>query len=136
VASVSKVERAIAEIAAAALKKHLAQLRVAGIAVLSIGIVATQERDPAATASPNIRAHAAEGVLFRRRLETGAVANGLRPTRLPDRDLETIAMGRLKTSTDTIDDILARFGAQLGRLSRADEKTAIVAASLAFGGPP
>jgi len=80
VAALRATERAIADIAAAALEEYVARFTAAGITISAIGIVGAWERDLATIASPHIRAHAAEGVLFRRVLETAAVANGLRNT--------------------------------------------------------
>ena len=134
VAAVRTTERAIADIAAAALKEHLARLRAAGITISAVGIVGAPERDLATIASPHIRAHAAEGVLFRRVLELAAVANGLRSTRFPERDLETLAAARLELPALAVKHALTRFGERLGRPWRADEKAAAIAAWLALAG--
>ncbi len=132
VASVGNAERAIAEIAIAALKAHLAQLAAAGIAISMVGIVGAPERDLAAIASPHLRAPAAEGVLFRRALETATAANGLRSMRVPERDPGAFAAARLKVSGAAVEDVLARFGARLGRPWRAEHKAAAIAAWLAL----
>jgi hypothetical protein len=134
VAAVRATERRIAEIAAGALKEQLAHLRAAGVTISAVGIVGAPERELATIASPHIRAHAAEGVLFRRVLETAAVANGLRSVRFPERDLESLAAARLGLPAWAVKDALSRFGERLGRPWRADEKTAAIAAWLALAG--
>ena len=128
---VGKAERAIAATAAGALKDLVAGLCDAGVAVSGVGIVGAPERDLAAIASPHIRAHAAEGVLFRRVLETAAAANKLRYERYPEDDLENLAAVRLGLPVAAIKSRLAQFGKQMGQPWRADEKAAAIAAWLA-----
>jgi len=132
VAAAASAEREIAEIAIAALRQHLAALQAAGVAIAAVGVVGAPERDLAAIGSPHIRAHAAEGVLFRRVLETAAAANRVRCVRFPERDLEGFASSRLKIPPAAIKTGLNRFGEWLGRPWRADEKAAAIAAWLAF----
>jgi hypothetical protein len=130
-ASVGKAERAIEETATAALKDLITGLLDAGVAISAVGIVGAPERNLAAMGSPHIRAHAAEGVLFRRVLETAAVANRLRCELFPERDLESFAASRLGLPVAEIKNRLAHFGERLGRPWRADEKAAAIAAWLA-----
>jgi hypothetical protein len=129
--AVGKAERAIAETAARALKDLVAGLCDAGIAVSGVGVVGAPDRDLAAIASPHIRAHAAEGVLFRRVLETAATANKLPCERYPENDLEMLAASRLDLPVAAIKSRLAQFGKQMGTPWRADEKAAAIAAWLA-----
>jgi hypothetical protein len=134
VAAARTTERAIAEVAAAALEQQLERLRAAGVAISAVGVVGAPERDLATIASPHIRAHAAEGVLFRRVLETAAIANGLRSMLFPERDLESLAVARLGLPAAAVKEAMARFGKRLGRPWRADEKAAATAAWLALAG--
>src|SRR4029453_1345031 len=129
--AVGKAERAIAETAARALKDLVAGLCDAGIAVSGVGVVGAPDRDLAAIASPHIRAHAAEGVLFRRVLETAATENKLPSERYPENDLEMLAASRLDLPVAAIKSRLAQFGKQMGTPWRADEKAAAIAAWLA-----
>lgn len=126
-----QAERAIATTAAGALKDLVAGLCDAGVAVAGVGIVGAPERNLAAIASPHIRAHAAEGVLFRRVLETAAAANKLRCQCYPEADLEGLAASRLGFPVAAIKSRLAQFGKQMGQPWRADEKAAAIAAWLA-----
>ena len=129
--AVGKAERAIAATAAGALKDLIAGLCDAGVAVSGIGVVGAPERDLAAIASPHIRAHAAEGVLFRRVLETAAAANNLRCECYSEDDLENLAAARLGLPVAAIKSRIAQFGKQMGQPWRADEKAAAIAAWLA-----
>jgi hypothetical protein len=129
--TVGKAESTIAATAAGALKDLVAGLCDAGVAVSGVGVVGAPERDLAAIASPHIRAHAAEGVLFRRVLETAAAANKLRCERYPEDDLEILAASRLGLPVAAIKSRIAQFGKQMGRPWRADEKAAAIAAWLA-----
>jgi hypothetical protein len=72
--AVQNAERAIEAVATKGLKALLDELRLRGIDVSCIGIVGAPERNLAAIGSPHIRAHAAEGVLFRHVLQVGAEA--------------------------------------------------------------
>jgi hypothetical protein len=83
-----------------------------------------------AIASPHIRAHAAEGVLFRKVLEAGARQTTC--AGLFERQIEDLAISRLGLSSVILRGRLAEFGQQLGRPWRADEKAAAMAAWLAL----
>src|SRR5262249_23714222 len=135
-ALVAEVERRIADTAAAALNDLVAWLRHSGIEVKAVGVVGAPERNLASIGSPHIRAHAAEGVLFRRVLETAAEANGLRCERFPERDLDSLAASRLGVSVAAVKSHLARIGERLGPPWRADEKSAAMAGWGAPPGPP
>src|SRR4030095_1104866 len=121
--AVGKAERAIAATAAGALKDLIARLCDAGIAGSRIGVVGAPDRDLAAIASPHIRAHAAEGVLFRRVLESAAAKNKVHCERYPEDDLETLAASRLDLPVAAINSRLAHFGKQMGTPWRAGART-------------
>src|SRR5207247_7284 len=95
-------------------------------------IVGAPERNLAAIGSPHIRAHAAEGVLFRRVLQAGAAANALYWSAFPERDFESFAAMSLGLAVAAARLRLAEFGQALGRPWRADEKAAAMAAWLAL----
>jgi hypothetical protein len=125
-------ERALEAVAATSLGALFAQLRSEGHAIRCVGIVGAPERNLAAIASPHIRAHAAEGVLFRKVLEAGAAANDARCWTFPERQIENLAISRLGFSSGILRGRLAEFGQRLGRPWRADEKAAAMAAWLAL----
>ena len=125
-------ERALKAVAATSLGAVFAQLRAEGHAIRGVGIVGAPERNLAAIASPHIRAHAAEGVLFRKVLEAGAAANNARYWTFPERQIEDIAISRLGLSSVILRGRLAELGQRLGRPWRADEKASAMAAWLAL----
>jgi len=130
--SVSEIERQIADTAAAALKDLVAALRDSGIAISAVGVVGAPERNLLSIGNAHIRAHAAEGVLFRRVLETAAEANGIRCERFAERDIETLAASRLRISVSALKSRLAGIGERLGPPWRADQKSAAIAAWVAL----
>ena len=132
VLAAGKAERALETIASTALGALLAQLRARGFAIRSIGIVGAPERNLGAIGSPHIRAHAAEGVLFRKVLQAGATANNVPCAAFPERQIESIAIAQLGLSSGNLRARLAEFGHQLGRPWRADEKASAIAAWLAL----
>ena len=67
--AVGKQARAIEGIARKALARMVKEQRAKGMQVFGVGIVGAPDRDLARIANPHIRAHAAEGVLFRRVLD-------------------------------------------------------------------
>ena len=127
-----RAERALDAIAATALSALIAELQRQRLTTRCVGIVGAPERNLAAIGSPHIRAHAAEGVLFRKVLEAGAAANKVRCLSFPERQIESIAISRLGLSPATLRSHLAEFGQQLGRPWRADEKTSAMAAWFAL----
>ena len=97
-----------------------------------VGIVGAADRNLEKIGSTHIRAHAAEGVLFREVLEVAAVANDL-PNRLfNERDLDETAELELKLPIAKIKAQLAEMGRVAGSPWRADEKAAATAAWLAL----
>ena len=85
----------IESIARTALAKLIEELQKMGMKVSGVGIVGARDRNLARIGNPHIRAHAAEGVLFRRVLDLAADANGLRRETFPDRDFDQIAKARV-----------------------------------------
>jgi hypothetical protein len=59
------------------LKSLIEELKSQSIKVSGVGIVGAPDRDLARIGNFHIRAHAAEGVLFRKVLNVAAEANGL-----------------------------------------------------------
>jgi len=100
--AVSKPAKAIARIATKALAKLIDELQRSGQKVAGVGVVGAPDRDLARIGNPHIRAHAAEGVLFRRVLEIGAEANGLKWQAFSDREFEQTVATRLDANYSTI----------------------------------
>ena len=85
--------------------------------VRAVGIVGAPDRALEKIGNEHIRAHAAEGVLFRHVLEVAAKANGLRHRAFPEKSL-------------VIDPRVKDLGRVAGSPWRADEKMAATAALL------
>ena len=132
VVAVQNAERAIEAAATKGLKLLIAELRSRSIDVSCIGIVGAPERNLAAIGSPHIRAHAAEGVLFRHVLQVGAEANDLPSAIHSERGIEASAAAGLGISLDEMRARLAEIGRVLGSPWRADEKAAAMAAWMAL----
>jgi hypothetical protein len=130
--AVRKAEHALEAIASTMLSALFAELQARRLTIRCIGIVGAPERNLAAIGSPHIRAHAAEGVLFRKVLEAGATANNVRYLAFPEGQIENIAISQLGLSSGVLRARLAEFGHQLGRPWRADEKASAMAAWLAL----
>jgi len=106
--AVKPFEEAIDRVAIAALKSLIDELRID-----RIGIAGAPERDLARIGNEHIRAHGAEGVLFRHALEVAARRAGLPCVTISDREKPP----ELKS-----------LGKEAGRPWRADERAAANAA--------
>jgi hypothetical protein len=126
--AVRDAERTIEGAATRSLKALIDDLRSRGIDVCSVGIVGAPQRNLAAMGSPHIRAHAAEGVLFRHVLEVGAARNDLPSAVHSERGFEMAAAAGLGLSVAELRGVLADIGRALGSPWRADEKAAAMAA--------
>jgi hypothetical protein len=132
--AVQNAECAIEAAATKGLKVLIEELRSRGIDVACIGIVGAPERNLAAIGSPHIRAHAAEGVLFRHVLQVGAEANDLPSAIHSERGIEAAAAASLGVSLGDMRARLAEIGRVLGTPWRADEKAAAMAAWTGLAG--
>ena len=132
--AVQNAERVIEAAATKGLKLLIDELRSRGIDVSCIAIVGAPERNLAAIGSPHIRAHAAEGVLFRHVLQVAAEANDLRSAIHSERGIEAASAASLGVSSDDVRARLAELGRELGSPWRADEKAAAMAAWIGLAG--
>jgi hypothetical protein len=115
---VKRWEKLIEDCATERLRSMLDELQASGWRVASIGVVGSPDRNLDKIGNPHIRAHAAEGVLYRRAIETAAARCRLTCRTFSDRDLDST---KLKS-------VLATIGAQAGRPWRAEERAAATAA--------
>ena len=127
-AAVLPIAREIEAAATSALKGLLARLRADGAAIRRAGIVGAGRRDPARIGNPHIRAHAAEGLLFREVLEAAAAANGLPSVLFPERELYDLAANDLGLRGEDLRHRLLDLGRAVGSPWRGDEKAAALAA--------
>ena len=133
--AVRKSTAAIEAIARKALGRLIKKLQVDGMRVSGVGIVGAKDRDLARIGNYHIRAHAAEGVLFRRVLDLAADANGLKRRTFSDRELDQIAVNELGAKSGGVKRKLNDLGRTLPPPWRADEKQATTAAWLVLHGP-
>jgi hypothetical protein len=133
--AVRKSAAAIGAIARKALRHLIDELQAEGIRVNSVGVVGSADRDLAKIGNYHIRAHAAEGVLFRRVLDEAADANGLKRRTFSDRDLDKTSAAELGPASNALKRRLNDLGRTLPPPWRADEKQAATAAWLALHRP-
>jgi hypothetical protein len=132
----SSVTERLAEIVAFCAQRSLAALlhryRTLGQRVQAVGIVAGSDIAPTSIANPHIRAHAAEGRLFRTTLEEAARREGLSVTTVLERELyPTLAQG-LRLSSADLRQMVSDIGRPLGAPWGANEKAAAAGAWLAL----
>jgi hypothetical protein len=127
-AAVQAVVGDIERLAAESLRRFLADLAASGAEVRSAGIVGSMGRDPARIGNPHIRAHAAEGQLFREVLETAVSGAGLSHLSFSNRDVHTRAAPLLALSADSLEARLQALGKGVVRPWRSEERFAACAA--------
>jgi hypothetical protein len=133
--AVQKSAAAIEAIARKALGRLIKDLQANGMRVCGVGIVGAKDRDLARIGNYHIRAHAAEGILFRRVLDLAAEANGLKRRTFPDRELDQTAATELGVQSAVVKRKLNDLGRTLDPPWRADEKQAATAAWLVLHRP-
>ena len=131
-ASVRKIAAKIEKLARKEIAALVKEARAQGLVVSGVGIVGAGDRNLEKIGSTHIRAHAAEGVLFRQVLEAGAAANDLPQRRFDERTLDGTAELELNLPVARIKAKLAEMGRAAGSPWRADEKAAATAAWLAL----
>lgn len=124
--------RAIEEIAANALSELIHELRSQGLTVVGVGIAGGADRDLSKIGSYHIRAHAAEGLLFRQALEFAAQANKLPHRTFVEKTLQAQAAAELGCTVTTLNNSLAAFGRTAGPPWRIDQRVAALSALLAL----
>jgi hypothetical protein len=133
--AVRRIASRIEKVASRELARLVREAQKDGLIVGGVGIVGAGERNLEKIGSTHIRAHAAEGVLFREVLEFAAAANKLRSRRFDEQSLDVTAAGELKLPVARIRAHLAEMGRSAGRPWRADEKAAAIAAWLVLAAP-
>src|SRR6266478_7141553 len=131
--SVKKTAGKIERVATKALRTLIRELAFEGFDVRGVGVVGAGERKLEKIGSTHIRAHAAEGVLFRQVLEVAAQSNELPNRRFDERTIDQTAETELKIPVARIKTHLAAMGREAGSPWRADEKAAATAAWIVLG---
>jgi hypothetical protein len=127
-----KIGTKIEKLATKELARLVRDAQAEGLIVSGVGIVGAGDRNLEKIGSTHIRAHAAEGVLFREVLEVAAAANDLPNRRFDERNLYETAGLELMLPIARIKAQLAEMGRAAGSPWRADEKAAATAAWLAL----
>src|SRR5262249_19922417 len=127
---------AVRRAASGALAALVAELREEGLEVRRAGVAGSADRDLAKIGNQHIRAHAAEGILFRSALEGAARELGLETAIFAERDLPAIASKALKRPAASLRDRVAALGKGIVKPWRADEKSAATAAWIVLARRP
>ena len=130
--AVRKIATRIEEVASKCLARLVREAQAEGFAVRGVGIVGAGNRNLEKIGSTHIRAHAAEGVLFRQVLEAAASANEMRSRTFDQRKIDETAVLELHIPIETLKTRLGELGRSVGSPWRADEKAAATAAWLAL----
>jgi hypothetical protein len=128
--AVAPIEARIETIAAERLSVLLTQNEAMGRRVRGVGVVGSPDRPLERIGNRHMRAHAAEGILFRRVLEIAASRHNLQCRSFSDRDFELFAASELGQTLSQLQHVMACIGQSAGRPWRADERAAAMAAWL------
>jgi hypothetical protein len=128
--AVQKSARAIEKLAIKALATLVKEQAAAGREVREVATVGAKDRNLASIGNPHIRAHAAEGILFRRVLDDAARANKLPSRTFAEREFEEILKKELGAKSSAVKKKLDQAARALPPPWRADEKLAAMAAWL------
>jgi hypothetical protein len=131
VVAIQTAESIIERLAIAAIGEILEELENRSHPVKAIGVVGSPDRDLTRIGNRHMRSHAAEGILFRRVLETAADRNGFAARSFSDRDIETVACEELSWSPPRFKEVMQILGRAAGPPWRSDERLAATAALLA-----
>lgn len=130
--SVKPYVRAIEAVAVKCVAQFKRDLEARGLSVRQVTTVGSHDRLLEKIGNPHMRAHAAEGMLFRRVLELAAEQAGLRVETVSDRLIKEVAATSLQLSDARIQSVLKRLGAEAGPPWRSDEKAAAIGAWIAL----
>ena len=132
--AVTKTATAIEHIAAKALASLISELQARAYQPIGLAIVGAPDRDLVRIGNPHIRAHAAEGVLFRHVLELAAEANGVKYRTFSDRDFNKAVAAELNQNYSQIRKDLDNLRKSVSPPWRTDEKQAAMAAWMVLHG--
>jgi len=130
--AVRKYAAAIERTAQKALARLIEEQRSHGRKIAGVGIVGAPDRDLARIGNPHIRAHAGEGVLFRRVLDLAAQSNGLKWQVFSDRKFDEMMAEKLGAKYARVKRTLSELSRSVPSPWRSDEKQAAMAAWLAL----
>lgn len=128
--AVEKLVKAVESVTREAMKQLVSELTADGFKVSGVGIVGAADRDLARIGNFHIRAHAAEGLLFRQVLNLAAEANGLKWRLLPDKEFETAVKADLGSKAGAVKQKIMQLRLSVDPPWRTEEKQAAMAAWL------
>ena len=134
--AVRPLEERVHAIATDMLASVAEAVRACGAQPVAIGVAGSPDKNLGRIGNAHIRAHAAEGILFRRAIEVAATRNELPWRGFSDRELPELAVAELRQDTAQIAATLAEIGRGAGRPWRTDERAAATAAWLVSPEPP
>ena len=129
-AAVRELERGIENVATRVIAALMGDIHSRGFSITGVGVVGSPDRKLERIGNPHIRAHAAEGILFRRVLEVAAANHNLQYRSFSDRKFEEVTLPQLHSKPQEIKNTLVLIGRTAGKPWRADERAAAVAAWL------
>lgn len=132
--AVRRASEAARAVTLQAVREFVARLRAQGRRLAGVGLVVGSEADPDKLGNPHVRAHAAEGRLFREAVAAAADACELPHRTLVERDLYEEAALVLGRPAAELKRAVTALGKPLGPPWRAEEKGAALAAWLALAG--
>jgi hypothetical protein len=125
-----KYVKAIEAIARKAVAQLVHELKSQGFEISGVGIVGAADRDLARIGNFHIRAHAAEGLLFRQVLNLAAEANGLKWRLLADKNFDQAARAEFGSEAASVKQKVTDMRKEVAAPWRTEEKQAAIAAWL------
>ena len=110
----------------------LTELRSRDFGVRVIGVVGSPDRNLEKIGNRHIRAHAAEGMLYRKAIEVAAERCELKSRAFSDRGFDDVASAELRCEPSAVRTAIDDVGRSAGRPWRADERAAATAAWIAL----
>jgi hypothetical protein len=120
--------QSIERVAEEALGKVIAEMRSRKIAIRGVGVIGSPARSLDRIGNEHIRAHAAEGILFRRVLERAAAEHDLPCCAFSEKEIDQA----IDLDTTRVRSTMKRLGAAAGPPWRTDERLAATAAWIAL----
>jgi molybdopterin-biosynthesis enzyme MoeA-like protein len=130
--AIERLVKIVRRATSASVGELIMEWRGAGHQIRGGALVVGSLIDPGTIKNDHIRAHALEGQLFRVSVQEALQSNGLSGAAIPERDVYSMAAAALARSEDELKRAVLEFGRAVGGPWRADEKTAAVAAWMAF----
>ena len=127
---VKPLRKAIERVATKRIAELIHELRAQGLKVVGLGVVGSADRDLKKIGNYHIRAHAAEGLLFRQVLESAARDNKLPHRSFTEKTLLADAAAEVGRTVARLTADLKQLGHAAGPPWRTDHRLAAMAAWL------